>query len=141
MKAFEPIADQMEEVADSDVPPVEQLARAAQTVLSGFAGQQHLIIMAVQSRTAVDPARAMPEMQRMRARMERSCTRIVKRGMDLGAFRAGDAAAVARLFLAAVNGLVHPRVFVSAESSVEDEARGLMDVFLHGIAAPQEGGG
>jgi AcrR family transcriptional regulator len=139
MKSFEPLVDRLEEVADADLPPVEQLARAVQTVLGGFAGQQHLITMAVQSRATVDPAKAMPEMQKMRARMERAFARIIKRGMDRGAYRPGDPDAVARLLIAAVNGLVHPRVFRATEGSVEEEAAHLVDVFLNGIAAPKKG--
>jgi AcrR family transcriptional regulator len=139
LKAFEPMADRMEEIADADVPPAEQLARAATAILGSLAGHQHLITMAVQSRTTVDPVRAMPAMMKMRTRLERAFTRVVKRGMDQGSFRAGDPAGIGRLFLATINGLIHPRIFVAPERSVEDEVRELMDVFLNGIATRPDG--
>jgi len=134
VKAFEPLIEKLEEVADADMPPVEHLTSAAHAFMSGFAGRQPLIAMAMQARTVIDPARVMPVMKRMRERTERSCTRIIKRGMDQGAFRAGDPTSVARLFLAAINGLLHPRVFAPSQRSLDDEVDELMDVFLHGIA-------
>jgi AcrR family transcriptional regulator len=135
VKAFEPLIEKLEEVADADMPPVEHLTSAAHAFMSGFVGRQSLIAMAMQGRTVIDPARVMPVMKRMRERTERSCTRIIKRGMDQGVFRPGDPTSVARLFLAAINGLLHPRVFAPSQRSLDDEVDELMDVFLNGIAA------
>jgi len=137
--AFEPLVEQIDGLVAADIPPVEQLTQVARAMLSGFADKQQLIDMAVQSRTTVDPAKVMPEMRRLRARMERAFTLIFKRGMELGAFRPGDPTGTARVFLATINGLIHPRVFLAPERDIDEEVAELVDILMNGIASRGSG--
>jgi AcrR family transcriptional regulator len=132
-RAYEPIRQGLERIAESPLSAVDKLesiARLYFTYLSEHRGLFRFLLNDQAVRGLLQSERAS-----MREQTRNDLAAIVEDGMRRGELRPLDPRLVAQILQGAVCQLAERQLAASDKGSVDDTVRGLMAVFLHGIVA------
>lgn len=133
--SLEPLVDRVVGILSSDAAPADKLRGMAAANLEHFDDQRHLF------RVHLDgPYFPHTQAGRLRERGYRdvlaSTTRVIEEGIAEKTFRAVDATLASAVWLESLVAVILRRLRAERSSAIASEVETMLDLFLHGVAAP-----
>ena len=131
-KTVEPAREAVGEVLVQPISAVEKLEAVVRVWFEHFATHRGIFDLLLHrvGRDLLDQSQ-----KSMRADATDKFQRILKQGMEEGAFRRLDATRAAEMLLGAVTMTIEQQIALNEERPVDESVRSLMDFFLHGVEA------
>ena len=130
-RTFAPLLESIEEIADGNLSPPEKMRAIAHAVLAGVYENSALVV-ALSPEKHSDAHRDSKCDRRNRG--HDSLERVVRDGIEIGAFRVLPPALVGEIFVAAVTGMIDTMVFRGEFRKPDEIVPTLMDLFLGGLS-------
>jgi TetR/AcrR family transcriptional regulator len=136
--SLEPLREQARALLEGDLPPAEKLRRLALLYLVYFDRNRGFFrVLLWERQTTLADMKQRRARDSFRQHLDRIAA-VLRAGVKEGVFKPLDETKVAIMFMDSVIALNRQRLMNESPDPVEADARALLDLLLHGIAAPAE---
>ncbi len=137
--SLEPLREQARALLEGDLSPAEKLRRLALLYLVYFDRNRGFFrVLLWERQTTLADMKQRRARDSFRQHLDRIAA-VLRAGVQEGVFKPLDETKVAIMFMDSVISLNRQRLMNESPDPVEADARALLDLLLHGIAAPAEG--
>ncbi len=137
--SLEPLREQARALLEGDLSPAEKLRRLALLNLVYFDRNRGFFrVLLWERQTTLADMKQRRARDSFRQHLDRIAA-VLRAGVQEGVFKPLDETKVAIMFMDSVIALNRQRLMSESPDPVEADARALLDLLLHGIAAPAEG--
>ncbi|MCG6963276.1 MAG: TetR/AcrR family transcriptional regulator [Acidobacteria bacterium] len=129
-----PLREELEAIFNADLGPQEKIRELVANQLRYFDERRDLFKVLLEERQVAQLQRTRQQNSRYKYILGRIAS-VVEEGMRIGVFRSLEAAKVAAMLFEASIAVIGQRLWSDHPAPWEEDARFLVEVFVHGIAA------